>query len=136
MTGKFAFQDFSRAVLADIARIISQQLTLLAIQKALGFFGVTTIFGQDVGKIFGFANGGRPPTNQPSIVGERGPELFVPDTAGTIIPNNKLGGATTVNVNVYANDTQGFDDLLVKRRSVIVNVINDALNSQGKEALV
>ena len=31
---------------------------------------------------------------------------------------------------------QGFDDLLVKRRSVIVNVINDALNSQGKEALV
>jgi hypothetical protein len=35
-----------------------------------------------------------------------------------------------------ANDTEGFDDLLIKRRSTIVNVINDALNSQGKEALI
>jgi hypothetical protein len=89
-----------------------------------------------VNKIKGFEKGGRPPVGQPSIVGEAGPELFVPDTAGTIVPNNKLGGATTVNVNIMANDTQGFDELLVKRRSVIVNVINDALNSQGKEALV
>jgi hypothetical protein len=31
------------------------------------------------------------PVGVPSIVGERGPELFVPKTAGTIIPNNKLG---------------------------------------------
>jgi hypothetical protein len=35
----------------------------------------------------GYADGGRPPTNKVSLVGERGPELFVPDTAGTIIPN-------------------------------------------------
>jgi tape measure domain-containing protein len=39
-------------------------------------------------------------------------------------------------ITVNANDTQGFDDLLVKRRSVIVNVINDALNSQGREAII
>jgi hypothetical protein len=37
-----------------------------------------------------FAEGGRPPVGQPSIVGERGPELFVPDQAGTIIPNDGL----------------------------------------------
>ena len=136
LTGKFAFKDFANAVVADIARIIAKQLALLAVQKTLGFLGGGFLGG--IGSIFGgfFADGGRPPINRPSIVGEAGPELFVPDTAGTIIPNNKLGGATTVNVNVYANDTQGFDDLLVKRRSVIVNVINDALNSQGKEALV
>lgn len=91
-----------------------------------------------VNKIKGFEKGGRPPVGRPSIVGEAGPELFIPQQAGTIVPNNKLGGmgATTVNLNVYANDTEGFDNLLVKRRSVIVNVINDALNSQGKEALV
>jgi lambda family phage tail tape measure protein len=91
-----------------------------------------------VNKIKGFEKGGRPPVGRPSMVGEAGPELFIPQQAGTIVPNNKLGGmgATTVNLNVYANDTEGFDDLLVKRRSVIVNVINDALNSQGKEALV
>ena len=91
-----------------------------------------------VNRIKGFEKGGRPPVGQPSIIGEAGPELFVPDTAGTIIPNNKLGnmGQTTVNVNIMANDTEGFDDLLLKRRSVIVNVINDALNTQGKEALI
>jgi bifunctional ADP-heptose synthase (sugar kinase/adenylyltransferase) len=38
-----------------------------------------------------------------SIVGEKGPELFVPDRAGTIIPNNQLGGSTNVVVNVDAS---------------------------------
>jgi SLT domain-containing protein len=84
----------------------------------------------------GKALGGRVQDGSTYMVGEQGPEMFVPSQSGTIIPNKDLGRATTVNVNVYANDTQGFDDLLVKRRSVIVNVINDALNSQGKEALV
>lgn len=46
--------------------------------------------------ILGFADGGRPPLGKVSIVGERGPELFVPDSAGTIIPNGKLGGRSTV----------------------------------------
>ena len=56
-----------------------------------------------------FANGGRPPVGKASIVGERGPELFVPKIAGTIIPNNKLGGGdnTTniVNVSVDASSS-------------------------------
>ena len=38
----------------------------------------------------GFAEGGRPPIDRMSIVGEKGPEAFVPDTAGTIIPNNQI----------------------------------------------
>ena len=50
-----------------------------------------------------FANGGRPPVGRASIVGERGPELFVPDRAGTIIPNNQLGGGTNIVVNVDAS---------------------------------
>ena len=58
------------------------------------------------GMFFEFANGGRPPVGRPSIVGEKGPELFVPDRAGTIIPNNQLGGmagAMNVIVNVDAS---------------------------------
>jgi phage-related minor tail protein len=52
-----------------------------------------------------FANGGRPPVGRPSIVGERGAELFVPDRAGTIIPNHQLGGmgGTNIVVNVDAS---------------------------------
>ena len=51
----------------------------------------------------GFANGGRPPVGRASVVGERGPELFVPRSSGTIIPNNQLGGGTTNIVNVSVN---------------------------------
>lgn len=42
--------------------------------------------------MFGFADGGSPPVGVPSIVGERGPEVFVPHGAGTIIPNHMLKG--------------------------------------------
>jgi hypothetical protein len=80
--------------------------------------------------------GGRVFEGQPYTVGENGRETFVPESNGTILPNGAGMGATNVNITINANDTQGFDDLLVKRRSVIVNVINDALNRQGKEALV
>jgi murein DD-endopeptidase MepM/ murein hydrolase activator NlpD len=55
----------------------------------------------DVGALIkgslGFANGGRPPMGRISIVGERGPELFVPDQPGTIVPQGRAisfqGGA-------------------------------------------
>ena len=57
-------------------------------------------------KIPGFANGGRPPVGRPSIVGERGPELFVPSRAGTIVPNDQLGSSTSVVVNVDASGTE------------------------------
>lgn len=40
----------------------------------------------------GFATGGN--ISGPAIVGERGPELFIPSSSGTIIPNNALGGGT------------------------------------------
>ncbi len=41
-----------------------------------------------------FADGGRPPLDRPSLIGERGPELFWPDSLGTVIPNGQfaLGG--------------------------------------------
>ena len=52
-----------------------------------------------------FANGGRPPVGRPSLVGERGPELFVPDRSGTIIPNHAMG-STSVVVNVDASGTE------------------------------
>ena len=80
-----------------------------AIQRELLGFGVRSLL-----KAFipGFADGGRPPVGRPSIVGERGPELFVPDRSGTIIPNHKLGGSSTnivVNVDASGSSIQGDD---------------------------
>jgi hypothetical protein len=44
-----------------------------------------------VAHFFGFADGGSPPVGVPSLIGERGPELWVPNTAGMIYPNAMLG---------------------------------------------
>ena len=82
--------------LGDVARSVFAQ-----IQRSLIQFGVNAFLG-GIG-IPGFANGGRPPVGRASIVGEKGPELFVPDRAGTMIPNNQLGGSTNVVVNVDAS---------------------------------
>jgi len=55
-----------------------------------------------------YADGGRPPKGKASIVGERGPELFVPDSAGTIIPNHAMGGANVVvNVDASGSSVEG-----------------------------
>ena len=54
-----------------------------------------------LGSMLGFADGGNPPVGVPSIVGERGPEIFVPKTAGTVLPNGVGMGVTVVqNINI------------------------------------
>lgn len=138
LTGKFAFKDFARSVLRDIARIIAKQYTLLALQKTLGLFGVSLPSNIGLPFIGARANGGNVQAGQPYMVGEKGAELFVPAQSGTIVPNNQLSSASTTNINFTINtvDAQGVDELLTNRRSTIINVINDALNRQGKEALV
>ena len=73
--------------------------------------GITTALkstGLDIFSNLSFANGGRPPVGKASLVGERGPEMFVPKVAGTIIPNNQIsgGGSTNIVVNVDATNTE------------------------------
>ena len=72
----------------------------------LGSIGTT--IGSGLGDFFGgfFADGGQPPVGKPSIVGERGAELFVPKTAGTIIPNEKLGMNKSVTYNIDARGAE------------------------------
>ena len=48
----------------------------------------------------GFASGGRPTVGKPAVVGEEGPEIFVPRQAGKVIPNDQLGGGGSVNISV------------------------------------
>jgi lambda family phage tail tape measure protein len=56
------------------------------------------------GTMLGFANGGDPPVGRISMVGENGPEMFIPRQAGTIIPNDVLrqrgGGGNVINISV------------------------------------
>jgi len=59
--------------------------------------------------LFGRANGGPVTGNRPYLVGERGPELFVPGAQGNIVPNSAMG-ATNIVVNVDANNTNAQGD--------------------------
>ena len=136
MTGKFAFKDFARSVIADIARMIAKQQALIAIQKVAGLFG-GSIFGFNIGGLLpAMSSGGRVNKGMPVSVGEAGREIFIPQSSGTIVPNNQTGGSTNINFTINTVDATGVDELLTNRRSTIINVINDALNRQGKEALV
>ena len=82
------------------------------ISSTLIRLGVNTMLSQipGFGGLLGFSKGGRPPVGKASIVGEKGPELFVPKRSGTIIPNDKLGGGSTnisVNVDASGSSVQG-----------------------------
>ena len=95
--GTKSLADAARNILSTIA---NQFLTLGINTFLFSAFGGSTGLFKNLPT---FAAGGRPPVGKPSIVGERGAELFVPTTAGTIIPNDKLGGMTNnivVNVDV------------------------------------
>jgi tape measure domain-containing protein len=74
----------------------------------------------------------------PYMVGENGPELFTPNTTGSITRNSDLGGggAVTVNFSIVANDTQGFDELLSSRRGVITQIISDAMLERGSRSML
>lgn len=51
----------------------------------------------------------------------------------TIIDHTKGGAATQVNITIQANDTRGFDELLMKRRGVIASMVQSSLNNVGRK---
>jgi len=79
--------------------------------------------------------GGTVTKGKPFLVGEKGAEIFTPGQTGSITPNNAMGG-TNVTFNIQTNDAQGFDQLLMARRGLIVSMINKAMHQQGRRALV
>jgi len=81
---------------------LTQQLMSL-FTNLLGGFGSapsigtsTNYFGGGFTPMSFFADGGRPPVNDVSVVGERGPELFVPDQPGRIISNEQSRAAMSM----------------------------------------
>ena len=113
-TGKFSFGDFARSIIQDLIKIeLKAQAT-----KLLGAIGGGGGIFSAIGSLFGFANGGNPPINKPSIVGEKGPELFVPKTAGTIIPNGGSMGGTNQGMAPTNNITNNYNISAIDSKSV------------------
>jgi hypothetical protein len=106
------FSDVMKSLLVLIAEAIIKAYVFKSIGDSLGaskgFLGVIGSFFGGLGGAF--QSGGRPPTNAVSLVGERGPELFIPDRPGTIAPIS--GGGRPAGISPVINnyiDARGAD---------------------------
>ena len=106
---KDAFSDMAQSILSDLIRMQIQE----SITGPLSGFlskGLGSLFGGGGGfasgfagaPALGFADGGVTSSRRPYLVGERGPEMFVPNMTGRVVPTKSLGGGE-VTVNVINN---------------------------------
>jgi hypothetical protein len=112
---------------------LKRQIALQAILMAMGGGG-----GGGSSMKF-FANGGTVSKGQPIVVGERGAELFIPNSTGQITQSARgtsAGQPVSVNFNINTLDARGFDELLVRNRGTITQIINSAVNERGSKNLI
>ena len=130
---------------------IAKQNALLAERQAMSvdsggssFFGDLfkigmTAFGGG-GDITGtegsFAEGGAVRGGMPITVGERGREMFIPSSNGTIVPNHDMVSGSNITFNIQANDVRGIKELLIDNRATIINLVNQGANQKGKSNIV
>lgn len=77
--------------------------------------------------------------NTAFVVGEQGPEMFVPDRPGTIVPADEtaagLQPTVNANINISAVDAQGVEEVLLNQRGNIIGMLREAANSNGETFL-
>jgi hypothetical protein len=120
-----AFQSFFKKM---VAQMISDALRLAIIQPILssifGAFNMPVEFSPG-GKMNFRAMGGPVLANQPYVVGEKGPEVFMPRVGGTILPNAQSGagaGGGSIVYNISAVDTQSFRQALARDPEYVYNL--------------
>ncbi len=115
ITGAMSFKQVMTNV---IDSVINKLFEMFVVQQITGMIskGLTSI------GIPGFkAIGGPVQSGKPYIVGERGPEMFVPSRSGSIVPNKGLGGGMTINV-----DARGASDPAAVRAQVEMGIAQAA----------
>jgi tape measure domain-containing protein len=131
------FQSVADAFLDMAAQIIAKWITMTILNSVLSLFpggskGTTSLGNAnlaDVNKysipLPGLATGGPAMANTPYIVGEKGPELFMPGRSGTVIPNDALGGGgstnVVVNVDASGNSNVQGDQAQAKQLGAVVS---------------
>ena len=123
MSWKDGMKGVIQSVIDELWRVfVVQQIVGLVSNAVGGMFGAPVAGGanaaKSIGNISARAIGGSVSSNTPYLVGERGPELFVPGGNGTIIPNKNMGsgsGGNTISVNV---DARGSSDPAAVRAQV------------------
>jgi chromosome segregation ATPase len=127
---KNAMSGIINAVIDELFRLFVVQQIVGMISGAIGGLTGTPVspgkgFGSSV-NLAGRARGGSVGNNQPYMVGEQGPELFIPGGSGTIIPNRNLssnGGGSSFNISV---DARGSNDPAAVRAQVQQGILEAA----------
>jgi phage-related minor tail protein len=115
MSVKDAFRNMALSIVQDLIRIQIQRAVVGPIAAVLG--GMFR------------AQGGSVTVGQPYVVGEKGPELFVPSSSGSIVPNNKMGGGDgggTVVINQTLNFALGVQQTV---RAEVMNMMPQITNA-------
>lgn len=143
-TGKLSFKDLTTSVLTDLARIEARKAIAGIVSMATGsfdiagLFGITATSGASGPKLAGArAAGGTVLGGSAYLVGERGPEIFKPAGAGTIIPNSQIGGVGGgVNISTVVNVSDaGVNTSTSGNSSQAGRALADMINNQVKQII-
>jgi hypothetical protein len=115
LEGKNALETFSNFARNIVSQIIATFLQLAVVNEILmaifGAGGMMPVKGFELPTMSASAGGGTIQGGKPTLVGERGPEIFVPNTGGTIMNNmnskNAMGGGGTTVINQSINFATG-----------------------------
>ncbi|QQN73956.1 tape measure protein [Croceicoccus sp. YJ47] len=143
------FKNVTKQIIADLIRIQLRKAIVSGLSSVLsgsaGSFGSTTAgFGAGIAaasniSVTGFnfggarAKGGPVLPSMSYLVGERGPEIFSPGSAGTIIPNHDLYGGANLQVEVVANNN-GFGAIVRNHAGQVVAEAAPSLVDAGGRA--
>jgi lambda family phage tail tape measure protein len=119
-TGKISFSDFARSVIMDLEKIAIKS-AVVGVFKSIGLGDIFSLPGR--------AGGGPVSGGQAYMVGENGPELFIPQTSGTIKPNGSLGrggNTTVINNHISAIDAKSVAQLFSDNRMTLFGTVEQA----------
>ena len=126
-TGKFSFSDLTNSIIKDIIKIQLRAAAARLFSAGSNFLGFS---------LPGRATGGPVSSGMPYMVGENGPEMFIPAQAGNIMANDKLnklgGGASPMNItyNIQAVDAMSFKQMVARDPSFLY-----AVTEQGRKTI-
>lgn len=141
-TGKMSFKDLAKSIIQDIIAIHAKAQAAQLFNMASGFlkFAFNSMTGSSMpAAIMPKASGGGVAANEPYMIGENGPELFIPRNSGTIIPHQGMSQAMGNTPSVVYNgpyiasmtaiDTQSATQFLARNKLAVWSANQSASRS-------
>lgn len=128
-----AFRDMANSIINDMIRMVIQQSITAPLAGALSG-AISGAFGGAAVPATPRAIGGPVQAGRTHLVGERGPELFIPSASGSIVPNNAMGGGNGVTVVQNINVSTGVQQTVRAEIMTLMPQIANAAKSAVADA--